>query len=339
MLSPDSQPVSSLLFRSVLPRILLGGSLALGACDGADNQLAPTSPDEPLAAGSEAAAPEYALTAGTAQRIVFTSYRKGNAEIFKMDPQGSNVVRLTSTTAEERQAAWSYDNKRIAMMRPRLDIGNVTHTDIWVMNADGTNGHWARPEASPWNLKSPSWSPDGSRLVMTLVWPGGYEYLATMTLATGQITLIHPQGGGIFGTLASYDRTGQKIVYVNLYTKSVDQINADGSNHKVLASSTTNVNRPVFSPDGKKIAFSKVVGTTTINEEIFVKNLVTNVTTRLTNSAGPDLQPSWSPDGSKIAFTSRRSGQYQIWIMNATGGTPVRITNTSTIEVEPVWSY
>ncbi|MBA2561217.1 MAG: PD40 domain-containing protein [Propionibacteriales bacterium] len=160
-----------------------------------------------------------------------------------------------------------------------------------------------------------------------------------MTLADGQITLTHPQAGGIFGALASYDPTGKQIVYINPYTKSVDQVNADGTNHKVLVSSTTNVNRPVFSPDGKKGAFSKIVSTTTLNEEIFLKNLVTNVTTRMTNSAGPDFQPTWSPDGSKIAFTSRRSGQYQIWTVSATGGTPVRITHTSTIEVEPVWSH
>jgi Tol biopolymer transport system component len=341
MSSHASQPVPSRLLRFLLPRLVLGGSLALVACDGGDNQLAPDGLDQPLAAGeaAAAAAPDLALTAATAQRIVFTSYRKGNAEIFKMDPLGANVVRLTNTSAEERQPALSYDNKRIAMMRPRQDIGNVTHTDIWILNTDGTGGHWARPEASPWNLKSASWSPDGSRLVMTLVWTGGYEYLATMTLADGQISLIHPQGGGIFGTLASYDHTGQKIVYVNLYTKSVDQINADGTNHKVLYSSGSNVNRPVFSPDGKKIAFSRTIPGFDPNEEIYVKNLVTQVVTRLTSSPGPDFQPTWSPDGSRLAFTSRRSGQYQIWTMSASGGAPVRLTQTSTIEAEPVWYH
>jgi len=66
---------------------------------------------------------------------------------------------------------------------------------------------------------------------------------------------------------------------------------------------------------------------------------VTNVTTRLTTSAGPDFEPSWSPDGSKIAFTSHRTGQYQIYVVNATGGIPVRITHTSTMESEAYWSH
>jgi Periplasmic component of the Tol biopolymer transport system len=117
----------------------------------------------------------------TAQRIAFVSWRQGNAEIYKMDPQGTSVARLTNTAgADERSPAWSYDNKRIAMMRKRADIGNVIHDDIWVMNADGSNGHWVRPEASPWNLWNPSWSPDGSHLVLTMSIQG-FVYLATMT--------------------------------------------------------------------------------------------------------------------------------------------------------------
>ena len=232
--------------------------------------------------------------------------------------------------------AWSYDNKRIAVMRKRADIGNVIHDDIWVMNADGSNGHWVRPEASPWNLWNPSWSPDGSHLVLTMSIQG-FVYLATMTVADGQVTLIHPVGGGIMGLQPKYDPTGQKIVYINNYNKSVDQVNADGSNHKVLVTSTTLPNGPTFSPDGKKIAYSRMIPGT-FNEEIFVRNLVTNATTRLTYSGSHDLEPSWSPDGTKIAFASERSGQYQVYVMSATGGSPVRITHTSTMEAEPFWS-
>jgi Tol biopolymer transport system component len=332
----DSQAVSSRPLRFLLSGIVLAGSLALGACDGTDNQLAPSSTEDPIASAATAA--DDALLVSTAQRIAFVSWRQGNAEIYKMDPQGTSVVRLTKTaTADERLPAWSYDNKRIAVMRKRADIGNVIHDDIWVMNADGSNGHWVRPEASPWNLWNPSWSPDGSHLVLTMSIQG-FVYLATMTVADGQVTLIHPVGGGILGLQPQYDATGQRIVYVNNYNKSVDQVNADGSNHKMLASSSTIPNRPTFSPDGKKIAYSTMIPGT-LNEEIFVKNLVTNVTTRLTYAAGPDFEPTWSPDGTKIAFTSRRSGQYQVWVMSATGGSPVRITHTSTIESEPFWSH
>src|SRR5438093_13225335 len=40
---------------------------------------------------------------------------------------------------------------------------------------------------------------------------------------------------------------------------------------------------------------------------------------RLTHCPGPDFDPSWSPDGTQIAFRSERSGQPEVWVMNADG--------------------
>ena len=43
-----------------------------------------------------------------------------------------------------------------------------------------------------------------------------------------------------------------------------------------------------------------------------------------------------SPDGTRIVFTSARSGTLGIWVMNADGSRPVRLTNNG--EVDPEWS-
>jgi len=67
--------------------------------------------------------------------------------------------------------------------------------------------------------------------------------------------------------------------------------------------------------------------------------LADGTTTRLTNSASMDVQPSWSPDGSKIAFSSDRTGSFQIYTMNANGGSQLRITHTTTKEMYPSWSH
>ena len=81
----DSQAGSSRPLCLLLSGVVLAGSLALGACDGTDNQLAPSTED-PMAPGSDAAASasmaaDDALLVSTAQRIVFVSWRQGNAEI------------------------------------------------------------------------------------------------------------------------------------------------------------------------------------------------------------------------------------------------------------------
>jgi TolB protein len=99
----------------------------------------------------------------------------------------------------------------------------------------------------------------------------------------------------------------------------------------------TFVGSPAFSPDGKRIAYIKVVAG---NQDIFVRTPAIGETKRLTSHAGSDTQPTWSPDGSKIAFESTRSGKRQIWVMNAaTGGSLTRITHTGTDETDPEWSH
>jgi TolB protein len=290
--------------------------------------------EDPLTPASEPA-PTGALVSAT-ERITFISYRDGNANVYKMNPQGSQLVRLTSTADEDYAPVWSYDNKRIAMIRPRLDV-DTYHSDIWLIDADGGNGHWARATPSPWHLMDPSWSPDGSHLVMSVIVEGVW-YLGGMQLSTGTIYIIHPAGGGIVGTRPSYDATGKKIIYVGSKYTTVEQINADGSGHKIRYSSKLAVDHPTLSPDGKRLAFEK--GAIPGNTDIFVKDFTTGVTKRLTSSLAADRNATWSRDGSRIAFMSERSGTPQIWTMNsATGLGLARITQTKGYERYPAWSH
>jgi Tol biopolymer transport system component len=199
---------------------------------------------------------------------------------------------------------------------------------------DGSNGHWVRPTQYPFQLAEPSWSPDGSRIVLTVQLNGG-QYLATMDVASGQVNLVNP--AGIQGREPSYDPTGQKIIYVSHDLKSIRQVNADGTGQKVRVSSATALGHPTFSPDGKKIAYHRIVGLG--YPDIFVKNLVDGSVKRLTSVAASDIQPTWSPEGSRIAFASLRSGKFQIYTVSATGGIATRITNTGTDERNPAWSH
>ena len=49
------------------------------------------------------------------------------------------------------------------------------------------------------------------------------------------------------------------------------------------------------------------------------------------------MTPTWSPTGNQIAFTSDRTGTPQIWIMNADGSEPRKITSESWCD-RPTWS-
>jgi len=90
-------------------------------------------------------------------KIVFGSTRDTNPQIYVMEPNGTNVLRLTHTSAADGQAAWSPDGTKIAFATTR--DGN---DEIYVMNADGSN-----PVNLTQNSRSdllPQWSPDGTKI-------------------------------------------------------------------------------------------------------------------------------------------------------------------------------
>jgi Tol biopolymer transport system component len=242
--------------------VVLALSMGIAACDAGDSPLAPDA--EPLAPGSVAPVPETPalLTAGSGPRILFSSARSGGIDIYRMDPNGNNLVRVTSFAGPEQTPAWSWDNTRIAMVRDRLDASNVSHPDIYLMNADGTGKRWALPQASSFPITNPSWSPDGTHLVVaaTLGGPFSVPYLALMNIATGQMSFVNASLGGPQGFYASFDPTGKRIVYVGGNGLALETINADGTGHQVLMTSAHgNFGNPAFSPDGSRIAFDRQV--------------------------------------------------------------------------------
>ena len=89
-------------------------------------------------------------------------------------------------------------------------------------------------------------------------------------------------------------------------------------------------NFPSWSPNGKKIVFQTYPPG---RRDVLIIDLTTLELTNLTNDpndlnddAWDDYRPDWSPDGRKIAFTSNRDGNPEIYVMNADGSDPVRLT-------------
>jgi TolB protein len=93
---------------------------------------------------------------------------------------------------------------------------------------------------------------------------------------------------------------------------------------------------PVFSPDGRQMAF---MSGRDGNPEIYVMNVDGSNLRRLTNHPAEDSSPTWSPSGSQIAFTSGRIGKPQIYIMSAADGSGLRRVTVDESEADrPTWS-
>jgi hypothetical protein len=85
---------------------------------------------------------------------------------------------------------------------------------------------------------------------------------------------------------------------------------------------------PSPSPDGRLIAFAGAPAGAGpgANVDLYVVARDGSGLRRLTTDAAYDGAPAWSPDGSRIAFESNRGGSLDVWVMNADGGDPRRLT-------------
>lgn len=116
-----------------------------------------------------------------------------------------------------------------------------------------------------------------------------------------------------------------------------------GNNVVRLTSNLLYKSRPVWSPDGSKIAYGvrlfKGVHDLT---EMFVINTNGTSGKQLTSYKVLSTHPSWSPDGRRIAFTSNHTGNLEIHIMDLDSGQVTQITNslqeTGGTSQTPDWS-
>jgi TolB protein len=311
--------------------LVLAVPAALAGCQDAGDAFAPdaaTGGDSPAPAAEAATAPLAALAS---DRIVFSSLVANGSDIWTMGPTGTGGARLTSYSGIETHPSWSWDHKRIAFTRVRNGI-----LDVMVMDADGTHKHWARPTPTPYTLNSPSWSPDGTHLLVQAWIQQVTPAVARLDLATGNLSLLAPTGMlGVEGSYPIYAKDGKSIFYVDRLLKNIRRFTPGGADGSVMTNGYY-LGDLAPSPDGTKLAYYSYVSQT--NSEIFVLDLVTKVVKRLTNQSKNDYNPAWSPDGTRLAFSSNRSGTLQIYTMNSsTGGNVTKITSKTYGAYEPAW--
>jgi Tol biopolymer transport system component len=266
--------------------------------------------------------------------IAFVSSRDGNAEIYSVNPDGTDLTRLTNDPAADEQPAWSPDGRRIAFVSSRNG-----GSEVYVMDADGSNVV-RRTFSSGYN-RDPSWSPDASMIAYSarrLVtsddpsdfgsecgeWSSDLWVVSPEATGPGPRLLLSTRGELSLAYEPSWSPDGTRLALVvqnyevredcegygwwGSWPQNIFLVNADGSGVTALTTGDVDYSAPAWSPRGEKLAFVMLERHGRGGARIGVMSSDGNALTPLAASAQPWLGVSWSPDGRLIAFTGAGNG-------------------------------
>lgn len=302
-------------------------------------------------------------------KVAFTYYNSTNSdnEIYVMDVDGTDPIRLTNNTECDTKADWSPDDTKIAFTRQTSSYPN-----IWVINADGTNEkqltfNYNDEESQKW----PEWSPDGTKIAFIshfalddTISDKKYWTLSVVNAdGSNRIDILVPGKHINNGMQFDWSPDSQWIVFsAKGFDDSDDEyrdiykVRADGTGLTQLTSTPKQCENHVdWSPDGTKIlyhadgeyGFSSYLW----RSDIWVMNTDGSGKTKMTDFGGYfgssyigcDAQPTWSPNGEYIIWKSERNDttypRSHLWIMKADGTDKTMLTNFSDYDKKPSVGY
>jgi len=121
--------------------------------------------------------------------------------------------------------------------------------------------------------------------------------------------------------------------------KEIWAMDYDGANQHELTSLHSIALTPRWSPDGDRIAFTCYpTAGSILSAQICVYSTVSSRLLSWPRYRGTNSSPAWSPDGSKIMFMSSMLGNPELFISEADGSRPKRLTHSTGADTSAAWN-
>ena len=234
---------------------------------------------------------------------------KGNSELYTIPVAGGEPTQITTTAANEAQAVWRPDGKKIAFLFPADGV-----MQIFESNPDGSRRTQLTHAES--DINGFSYSPDGKNLLYTR------NVRVDPTIEDRYPDLPQANAKIYDDLMYRHWDVWADGTYAHLFIAPVDKPDEavellKGERFHSPVPPFGGMENAVWSPDGTKIAYcckresGKAFARST-NTDIFIYDLATGTTTNLSEgNLGYDMDPVWSPDGSPIVWWSMKTPGFE----------------------------
>ena len=275
--------------------------------------------------------------APTTPKILFTSARDGNREVYIMNSDGSEQVRLTDHPANDLNAVWSPTGEQILFIS-----GRDGKRDLYLMDPDGSNIRrvFKRQLKRNSTLRDyPTWAPDEKQIAyMHINWDKDIYAIHTANLGEQEENFLAN------GLHPAWSPDGAEIACV-IFAGPLTLIDVrTGAQKRVLPRKEMGGQMmPFWSAMGDKLTFSwnnnplppdfkrgedKFPEGWADKRTIYIVNRDGTGLQQLVDEAGPKAStPKLSPNGKEVLYTQEIKGALQIFKLDISSGVRTQLTH------------
>lgn len=269
-------------------------------------------------------------------KIVFSSNRDGDPELFVINADGTGLRQLTHNNRPDYDPTWSPDGKQVAFVRDR----GLKGESVMIISASGGPAKPFFRNCS--GAYDPQWSPDGEWIAFEMdVGEDGSDVDAHSVSGHDVKWIAWAESNSTNGNPA-WSPDGTQIAYVESYEFGEIYItpfdhNSGGNDQLVATTESVWGNELDWSPDGSSLLYSDVSAEIGSTWDIYVVPVTGGSPVRVIGTGSEEFAGEWSPDGTAFVYSSNEHGSQDLFIASSDGKTIRRLTTHPGREVAASW--